>query len=151
MRIREWKYKDGEFSYGQRIAIGEILTQEDQSWYKRLKACWKELYGWNVRLLIPVLRVRALDRMTEGIRYWVELEEQTLKYDPTADEKRAGLMQLNQQVGHLGTIKALAEKFGKDPDDILKWQWGKVYGILLADLKEAEYQRRFMEQAKRKA
>ena len=149
MRIREWKYNDGEFSYGQRIAIGEILQNEDKTWYQRIKECWKELYGWNVRLLIPILRVKMLDRMTEGIRYWVDVEEKTLKYEPTAEENKAGLAKLNAEVGHLGTVKALAEKFGVDPDIILGWQWGKVYGILFAELKESEYQRRLMDSAKK--
>lgn len=150
MRIREWNYKEGEFTYGQRIMIGQILSDQERSWYQRLKACWKELYGWNARLLIPALRVRMFDRMTEGIRYWVDLEQKTLKYEPTTDEQRAGILELNAEVGHMGTIKALAEKFGVDPDIILTWKWGKVYGILYADLKEALFQRKLMEQAKHK-
>ncbi len=149
MRLREWNYKDGEFSYGQRIAIGDILTDEGRTWYQRLKACWRELYGWNARLMPARMRVRRFGRLTEGLRYWVELEERTLNYKPTDQEQKAGLMRLNEEVGHMGTIKALAEKFGTDPDVILGWQWGKVYGILHADLKEAEYHQRLTEQARK--
>ena len=148
MRLRDWNYKEGEFTYGQRIEIGEILTDQERTWYLRLKACWRVLYGWNARLMPPRMRIRRFDRMAEGIRYWVELEERTLKYSASLSERRAGLTQLNAEVGHMGTIKALAEKFGIDPDIILSWQWGKVYGILHADLKESEYQRRLAEQAK---
>jgi hypothetical protein len=149
MRLREWKYQEGEFSYGQRIAVGEILTDESRTWYQRLKACWRELYGWSARWMLPAVRVRRFDRLTEGLRYWVEREQAELRYNPTAEEQRAGLMRLNAEVGHMGTIKALAEKFGIDPDVVLTWQWGKVYGILRADLKEADFQRRLAEQAKR--
>jgi hypothetical protein len=70
--------------------------------------------------------------MLEGIEYWVELESQTLKYDPTPEQERAG-------------IKAIAEKFAFDPDVVLDWQWAKVYGILHADLKEYLYERRLTE------
>lgn len=150
MRLREWNYKEGEFSYGQRISIGDILTNQDSTWYQRLKECWKELYGWSARLMPPRIRVRFFERMMDGIRYWVELEENTLKYNPTDQEQQAGLMRLNEEVGHMGTIKALAEKFGTDPDIILSWQWGKVYGILHADLKEAEYHQRLMNQAQKR-
>lgn len=142
MRLREFKYEEGTFTYGQRIGIGEILRNEDASEYQRLKDCWKELYGWSPRLMPRRMRKRRFDRMIDGIRYWVDLEAETLKYDPTPDQERAGIKNMFAQVGHMGTVKALAEKFGKDPDVILSWEWAKVYGILHADLKEYEYERR---------
>lgn len=143
MRLREFKYEEGTFTYGQRIGVGEILRNEDASEYQRLKDCWKELYGWPARLMPPKMRVARLNRMLEGIKYWVELEAQTLKYDPTPEQERAGIKNMFAQVGHMGTVKALAEKFGKDPDIVLGWEWAKVYGILHADLKEYEYEQRY--------
>jgi hypothetical protein len=83
--------------------------------------------------------------MLEGIEYWVELEGQTLKYDPTPEQERAGIKKLFNEVGHMGTVKAIAEKFGFDPDVVLDWQWAKVYGILHADLKEYLYERKLTE------
>lgn len=143
MRLREWKYVEGTFTYGQRIGVGEILRNDDLTEYQRLAACWKELYGWPARLMPPKMRVARLNRMLEGIKYWVELEAQTLKYEPTPEQERAGIKNMFAQVGHMGTVKALAEKFGKDPDIVLGWEWAKVYGILHADLKEYEYEQRY--------
>ena len=89
MRLTEYNYREGTFSYGARIGVGMILQDESLSEYQRLKGCWKELYGWNARLMPPRMRHRRFRRMLEGIEYWVELESQTLKYDPTPEQERA--------------------------------------------------------------
>ena len=66
----------------------------------------------------PWRRYKAFDRMLEGLKYWIDKERNTLHYEPTAEEHRAGLLNLSREVGELGTVKALAEKFGVDPDII---------------------------------
>lgn len=150
MRLREWKYEEGEFTYAQRIELGEVFQNDSLSDYRKMKAAWKVLYGWNARWMNPWRRKKAFERMLEGLKYWINLERENLKYDPTPEEQRAGLLRLSEQVGEMGTIKALAEKFGIDPDVILTWHWGKVYGLLFADLKETEFQRRMLDQMKKK-
>ena len=57
-----------------------------------------------------------------------------------------GIAQMFAEVGHMGTVKAMAEKFSMDPDAVLRWEWAKVYGILLADLREYEYEQRYARQ-----
>lgn len=149
MRLREWKYEDGEFTYAQRIELSEVFKDDSRNEYQKLKAAWKVLYGWSARWMNPWRRCRAFERMLTGLKFWIDTERENLKYEPTPQENRAGLLRLTEQVGEMGTIKALAEKFGVDPDVILTWHWGKVYGLLYADLKEVEYQRRLLEQARK--
>lgn len=144
MRLREWNYEEGLFTYAQRIAVGEALLTEDSD-YQKLKACWRVLYGWSARLMPLRMRIRRFRRMIKGLNYWCELEKNTLKYTPTEEQKRAGIDRLFQEVGYMGTIKSLAEQFGLDPDTVLQWEWSKVYGILLADLKENDYRDRLMD------
>ncbi len=150
MRLREWKYEDGEFTYAQRIELAEVFKNDSLSEYQKMKAAWRVLYGWSARWMNPWRRVKAFGRMLNGLQFWVKLERENLKYEPTPDELRAGLQRLSEQVGEMGTIKALAEKFGVDPDVILTWHWAKVYGLLYADLKESEYQRRMLDQIQRR-
>lgn len=151
IRLREWDYMNGEFSYGQRLGVGDIFQDENLSEYQRLKAAWKELYGWSLRLMLPFMRARRVKRMLDGIKYWADVESKTLNFEPDDDAKKAGIALLSEEVGTLGTVKALAEKFKCDPDVILGWQWGKVYGILYTDLKEYEYHRRLDKVLKRKS
>ena len=124
IRLREWDYMNGEFSYGQRLGVGDIFQDENLSEYQRLKAAWKELYGWSLRLMLPFMRARRVKRMLDGIKYWADVESKTLNFEPDDDAKKAGIALLSEEVGTLGTVKALAEKFKCDPDVILGWQWG---------------------------
>ena len=43
-------------------------------------------------------------------------------------------------------IKALAKAYGKDPDEILRWQYGKVFGILYTDLEERKFEKKYQQQ-----
>lgn len=143
MRLREYNYREGEFTYGARIAVGEIWQREGLREYERLKLAWREMYGYDAKLLWPLgVRVRRLIRLREGLEYWFRLEADTLKAEPTAEQLRAGIRELGEKIGEMGTIKALAKDYHVDPDEVLQWPWGKVYGILLTDLEEHKYNER---------
>lgn len=142
IRLREWNYVEGEFSYGQRISVGQIFTDEGRNEYKRMRDAYRELYGYPVRLLPPHWRVRRLDRMLAGLQKLVELERVLLDYKPSAEEERAGIKDYAKRIGDMGTLKALAKAYAQDPDEVLKWKYGKVFGILQTDLEEYKYQTR---------
>lgn len=133
----------GRFTYGNRIAIGDIFSDESLSWYGKLKAAHKELYGYSCRLLPRKWRYNRLNVIVEGVRAWVAKEQELLHYTPTNDEVTAGLEEFGKKVGSLATVKALAKAYSKDPDDILRWSYSKVFGILYTDLEETLYNRRY--------
>lgn len=146
MRLRRIDYEGGAFTYGNRIAVAHICQDTTISEYAKMKACWHELYGWNARLLPLPWRVRELERMMRGLAHWAEVEQQTLKYEPTPEELRAGIKDYSDAVGDMGTIKAMAKAYAQDPDTVLGWSWGKVYGILLTDLEEYRFGERLRKQ-----
>jgi len=150
MRIRKINIVEGDFTYGQRLAIDDIFQNAELSEYGKLKACFVELYGWTPRILPPRMRVRWIDDMVAGIEHWVRVEQATLKYEPTEDERKAGIEDYSKNVGHLANIKALAKDYGIDPDALLAWKWAKVYGIMLTDLESFRYQQRLTEVSNRK-
>lgn len=133
----------GEFTYGQRIALGEILGDETRSEYQRLKDAFRELYGYSCRLLLPGRRVQAFARIVAGISEWVEKEQKLLCYEPTAAELAAGIRELSRRVGDLSTIKALAKAYSHDPDEVLCWDYAKVFGILYTDLEERKFEDKY--------
>lgn len=134
---------DGLFTYGQRIELGGIFSDTGRSEYRRLADAFKVLYGYKCTLLPIKWRVRLLNGIVEGLTEWIRKESEMLAYTPTDDEERAGIAELTRRVGSMGTIDALAEKYGKDPDEILGWSYAKVFGILFSDLEKAKYQRRY--------
>lgn len=141
MRVRIYNYREGEFSYGQRIAISRIWREELRE-YEKLKLVWKELYGYDCRVIPVRKRVRLLLGLADGLRYWFDLEQRTLATEPTQEQLRAGIRELSEKIGDMGTVTAIAKDYGVDPDVVLTWQWGKVYGILLTDVEQYRYEKK---------
>ena len=86
-----------------------------------------------------------------GIKYWIEREQAELKYEPSAEEKAAGIAQFSLAVGEMATITALAKDYSKDPDDILEWKYGKVYNLLFTNLQSHLFRERLNKELERKA
>lgn len=133
----------GRFTYGNRIAVGIIFSNDELTDYKKLKALYNELYGYSADWLPRSKRFKVLDRLAEGMADWVKKEQAMLHYEPKDEEKRAGIDDYSKKVGDFATIKALAKEYAQDPDTILKWDYGKVFGILYANLEEHKYHERY--------
>lgn len=132
----------GDFTYGNRIALGDIFQNEELSEYRKMASAFKEIYGYSCRLLPLRRRVRVLTAIVRDFAAWCNNEQTLLKYDPTPDELAAGINDLSKKVGSMATVHAIARKYAKDPDEILKWEYSKVFGILYTDLENTKYEQR---------
>lgn len=133
-------FESKDFTYGNRIALGDVFAKEGVSEYQQMKAAFRELYGFSARLLPLGWRVKAFRHIVEGLKSWIEKEQQLLQYTPSSDELAAGVKELGEKVGNMSTIKALAKAYSKDPDEILRWDYSKVFGILYTDLEERKFE-----------
>ena len=79
----------------------------------------------------------VLDKISKFVHEFKRLSE----YEPTPEEIEAGVDELNV-FGVFATVDALAEKYSKDPDEILKWEARKVYTILIKDFDKSQIERR---------
>ena len=134
--------KGGELTFGQRIGLGKILASEDDVLIKSINVI-ECLHGFRPKYKQLVKLQEYILSIIEGIRFWVEQESTMLKYDPTPEEVKAGIKDLSEKIGEFGTVKALAKAYNTDPDVILKWKYGKIFGILYTDLEESKFSRRF--------
>lgn len=133
-------FESRDFTYGSRIALGDIFGASGVTEYGMLKNAFRELYGFSARLLPVRWRVRAFNHIIAGLTSWIEKEQKMLQYTPSSDELAAGVKELGEKVGNMATIKALAKAYSKDPDEILEWDYAKVFGILYTDLEERKYE-----------
>lgn len=134
---------EGEFTYGNRIALGSIFEDTETSDYEKLKRSFREIYGYSCRLLPIRRRVRVLNDILKHLHEWVKREQELLHYQPTSEEVAAGIAEYSKRVGSLATIQAVAKKFATDPDEVLQWDYAKVFGILFNDLEEFKYNERY--------
>ena len=135
--------KAGDLTFGQRIEIGKIYSDTSKSELDKFEAIFIALHKYKPKAKEYSKLIDYFIEIITGLEFWVNQENILLKYEPTEKEKRAGIKQLTLDTGELGTIKALAKNYSQDPDTILIWKYGKVFGILYSDLKEYLYQTKY--------
>ena len=142
VEIAQVDIKGGKLTYGQRIELGQILFDPGKSMSRKFVEAMECLYPgrkWD----FTEKWVGCFNEVVEGIEYWMKKEGTMLNYQPSGDEIAAGFNDLGKKLGPMMTVMTLAEKFSRDPDEILKWEYGKVFGLLFADLENFKFQKRY--------
>lgn len=134
--------KGGKLTYGQRIELGQIFSDPGKSSHQRFSDVMECLYPGQKRGFTKEWIGRYME-VIEGVEYWMKKEASMLNYQPSGDEIAAGIGDLGKKLGPMMTVMTLAEKFSRDPDEILKWEYGKVFGLLYADLENFKFQKRY--------
>jgi len=134
--------KAGDMTFGQRIDLGKILSSEDNE-IDKFEKTFICLHNFKPRPKDYMNLIEYFKKIVTGLKFWIETELVMLKYDPTEEEKRAGVKELMEKIGEFGTIKALAKAYNTDPDIILTWKYSKVFGILHTDLEESKFQSKY--------
>lgn len=148
--IQRIDIQGGQMTFGQRIELGRIITEKELTDIDKMKEGMRCLgVKWSLRNTSEV--VEYWYEVLMGIKYWIEREQTELKYEPSAEEKAAGIAQLSLAVGEMATITALAKDYSKDPDEILEWKYGKVYNLLFTNLQSHLFRERLNKELERKA
>lgn len=148
--IQRIDIQGGQMTFGQRIELGRIITEKELTDIDKMKEGLQCLGAkWNLRNTSEI--VEYWYEVLMGIKYWIEREQTELKYEPSAEEKAAGIAQLSLAVGEMATITALAKDYSKDPDEILEWKYGKVYNLLFTNLQSHLFRERLNKELERKA
>jgi len=135
--------KAGDCSFGQYIELKQLLRSTTDE-VTIVGGFFKILHNYDLKPREYKKAIPYIEEISKALIYWQEQENTLLKYEPSIEEKRAGIEQLSKDIGELGTIKALAKDYSQDPDYILEnWKWGKVFGILYSDLETYKYQERY--------
>lgn len=148
--IQRIDIQGGQMTFGQRIELGRIITEKELTDIDKMKEGIQCLGAkWSLRNTSEI--VEYWYEVLMGIKYWIEREQTELKYEPSAEEKAAGIAQLSLVVGEMATITALAKDYSKDPDEILEWKYGKVYNLLFTNLQSHLFRERLNKELERKA
>ena len=148
--IQRIDIQGGQMTFGQRIELGRIITEKELTDIDKMKEGMQCLGAkWSLRNTSEI--VEYWYEVLMGIKYWVEREQTELKYEPSAEEKAAGIAQLSLVVGEMATITALAKDYSKDPDEILEWKYGKVYNLLFTNLQSHLFRERLNKELERRA
>ncbi|MDR1416268.1 MAG: hypothetical protein LBJ57_02460 [Prevotellaceae bacterium] len=133
----------GKLTFYHRIELGKIIASGCDP-AQALREVMRCLHGVEVDPKKESdLRgyVAYFEEIVRGISFWVE-QEKRLRYDPTPEELQAGIRQMYRNIGEFGTLTAIAQAYAKDPDEVLQWEYGKVFGLLMTDFEKAKFQQR---------
>ena len=151
MRLVKLDIEKGEFTFGQKIKLNQLLMS-DVSEIEKVKGVIRILGGkikritrWNAKKVL-----KYVNEVVKGLEKWAEKEKTALKYEPTADEKKQGFNVVYEKFCEFATSDALAEKYHIDPDTILEWKYAKIFLILAKDLEVHKITMRNYEREKNK-
>lgn len=134
--------KNGQMTYGQRLDLGKILSNEELSDLERFEQTFKCLYD-RVPTMPQYLKLMPMyEEIVEGMVHWSNVESQMLYYAPTDKEVRGGIAEYQRNVGDMGPAVAMAKDFGYKPEEVLSWKYVEVFGILYADLEGHKFRNR---------
>lgn len=139
----------GKITFDQRIQLGKIFQEQGREFDMFCKV-FQCLHGYTPKVHETKNLLPYYYDIIEGVTHWLQAENTMLQNEPSSEEVSAGIKELSEKIGEFGTIKSLAKNYSKDPDDILAWEYGKVFGILYTDLEEYNYQKRYNKVVERK-
>ena len=140
---------DERFTYGMRIELGKILSDEQRTDFEKYEQSMLCVYGVKPTPREYVKMFSYFEGIIEGLRYWVDAETNMLHSTPSADEIAAGVEQYSS-VGELATIVQLAKDFHVFPNDILKRPYSEIFSILLVEREKSDFERRLNDVIRKK-
>lgn len=122
-----------------RLQLGELLNVQNEA------AIFEGIVRILYRISIKPKHYRRfyyhVKDVLGGLAFWVE-KEKALKYEPTPEERQAGIDQIGKSVKEFGTVDAIARRMHISHDDALKLPYATVYLMLLNDLEQSKFERR---------
>lgn len=143
--LKEIDIKAGAMTFGQRIELGKIFSNQDLPEIEKFCQTFECLHDIRPKAKDFSKYVPYFTRIAEGMLHWAEMESTHLKHEPTPKQVAAGIKKLSEKTGDMGTVISLASRFTYTLDEVLLLNYSVVFVILLDDLEKYKYEKRFME------
>ena len=124
-----------DITFAQRIELGNIFQNDKTTDYQKFEKAIRCLYDAKIRWYNIKRYFKLLDDIVSGLAFWVQMESKELKNPLTIEQEQAGYGNPSKW-STIATADIIATKYGIDPDTVLKWKYGKVFGILAKDLED---------------
>ena len=131
--------RSDKFLLWHRLQLGELLNTRDE--VAIFEGAIRLLYGIRIQpKQYPKLYHHVKDVLS-GMSFWME-KEKALRYEPTAEERQAGIDEVGKKVKEFATVDAIARRMHISHDEALKLPYATVYLMLLNDLEQSKFERR---------
>ena len=96
--------EDEAFTYGQRIALGQLFEGEAENEYGRLLKAFRIVYEYSPRLLPRSVRFSRITALVEELKEWIS-REQNLDF-----QNIMGVLITHDHADHIRTVGTLGER-----------------------------------------
>lgn len=130
--------------FGDIIKLKKYIQLET---YEGIAKCFEVVHGINKKDLFKLSVLEFYSRFNwikENLKKLIDREHANLKADADEKLKLAGLDRLNI-FGELNTLIAIAEKYGKTPQEVEGWQYSLVFSLMLHSKISGDIYKRYTE------
>lgn len=131
---------DEAFTFGHRIALGQLVESGVDD-YELMRKTMELLHQHKLRRREIRKLLDYFEAVLVQLKDW-SVKEQSLQYEPTPEERQAGLLELGKQLKEFSTVDAIATRLHISHDDALRLPYGTVYMMLLKDSELHKFERR---------
>lgn len=135
------------FTFGQRLALANAIRSESP--FEIMQQVFKVMHNVAIKPRDVKKLFNYFQDILEKLEKWCE-REKVLNYEPSAEEKQAGIKQLGEILKEFGQIDAIATRMHISHDAVLQLPYTTVFMILRKDLEQSKFERRLNKVYERK-
>lgn len=147
--IKKIDIKGGEFTWGQRIALGQIVSDQTKTEYDIANDILECLHGPDHDDVYKC--ADYLEEIADGLAYWVKKEQEELALEHSAEELEAGYRQFSESVGNMASIISVAKAYGQNPEEVLNWKYATIFMHLKVEVESEKFNRRLQKVYEKKS
>ena len=140
VRIKPIDLFSSQFTFGHRLWMGKA-AQEAKSDFELLRMIFDGLHEFEIKPCHVRKVYDYFDDMLKRLQRWCEYEKQ-LNYEPTIEEKRAGIEIIGKKLKEFATIDAIATRMRISHDQALQLPYDTVFKMLLKDMEQSRFERK---------
>ena len=148
--IRKRDIAGGDFTFGERLHIVQLLRDEERDDIERARDIIECLHNRRVSARSAARLMPYVVEIAEAMIEWLKREQNECSAPVKPEAIAAGAEQLTKEIGDMGAAVSLAERFGISLSDVYKMPYLEVFAIWRVDAAKARFEQRFEEVIKKK-
>ncbi len=134
----------GELTFGE---VANLKYNLSKPTYQNIYECFDMVFKVKLQNYLNqdvVSYLYAFNWIKDSSQKLIDREQKALNSEPDPFLEMAGVMRL-VPFGELNTLKAIAQQFGKSPDEVENWKYNLVFSLMLHDKVSGEVQKAYNE------
>lgn len=148
--LRKRDIAGGDFSFGERLQIVQLLRDEERDDIERARDILECLHGKRYSLRSTARLMPYVIEIAQSMIEWLKREQNECSAPIKPEAASAGAEQFAKEVGDMGSVVSLAERFGMSISEVYRMPYLEVFAIWKVDAARARFEQRLEQVIRRK-